>query len=165
MEYCCYVSKVCRRCEKTRPIESFLKAGRELVSCAPCREYARANNHKNRRANPDKIRADNLWSLYRIRPQEYDARRAAQDYRCAICGRHESDLKVRSGGRPRLDGTPTAEPFRLVVDHCHDSRQVRGLLCGECAVGLGAFQDSPDALMAAARYLLAREGARAEASS
>ncbi|SCL72754.1 Recombination endonuclease VII [Micromonospora citrea] len=165
MQYCCYVSKVCRRCEKTRPIESFLKAGRELVSCAPCREYARANNHRNRRANPDKIRADNLWSFYRIRPQEYDARRAAQDYRCAICGRHESELKVRSRGRPRLDGTPNAEPFRLVVDHCHNSRQVRGLLCGACNMGLGAFQESPDALMAAARYLLAREGARTGASS
>ncbi|MEV5764530.1 endonuclease domain-containing protein [Micromonospora sp. NPDC052213] len=148
---------MCRRCEKTRPLDSFMKAGRELLSCAPCREYARANNHKNRRANPDKVRADNLWSFYRIRPQEYDARREAQDHRCAICGKHESELRVRSRGRPRLDGTPNSEPFRLVVDRCHNSRRVRGLLCTECNVGLGAFQDSPEVLMAAARYLLARE--------
>lgn len=136
-----------------------MKAGRELLSCAPCREYARANSHKNRRANPDKVRADNLWSFYRIRPQEYDARREAQDYRCAVCTRPESELKVRPRGRPRLDGTPNSEPFRLVVDRCHNSGRVRGLLCAECKVGVGAFQDSPEALMAAARYLLAREGA------
>ncbi|MEU7934145.1 endonuclease domain-containing protein [Micromonospora echinofusca] len=45
------------------------------------------------------------------------------------------------------------------MDHCHNSRQVRGLLCGECKIGLGAFKDSPEALMAAARYLVAREEA------
>lgn len=136
-----------------------MKNGRELRSCAPCREYARANNHHNRRANPDKVRADNLWSCYRIRPQEYDARREAQGYRCAICGTHESEIKVGTRGRPRLDGTPNAEPFRLVVDHCHDSKRVRGLLCGPCNVGLGGFRDSPELLMAAARYLLEGQGA------
>ncbi|NES13636.1 MULTISPECIES: endonuclease domain-containing protein [Micromonospora] len=153
------MSKVCVRCDKTRPLDSFLKRGRELRSCAPCREYARANNHKHRRGNPGKVRTDNLWSLYRIRPEEYDARREAQGSRCAICGIHESEIKVGSRGRPRLDGTPNAEPFRLVVDRCDDSKRVRGLLCGPCDAGLGGFRDSPELLMAAARYLLNREGA------
>ncbi|MFG3711661.1 endonuclease domain-containing protein [Micromonospora sp. NPDC047730] len=89
----------------------------------------------------------------------------AQDYRCAICGKHGSELRVRSRGRPRLDGTPNSEPCRLVVDHCPDSRRVRRLLCTECNVGLGAFQDSPEALMAAARYLLARDASLMPESS
>jgi hypothetical protein len=148
------MSRVCVRCDKPRPVESFLKGGRELRSCTPCRKYARANNHKNRRANPDKVRADNLWTLYRIRPQEYDARREAQGGCCAICGAHESEIEVGSRGRPRLDGTPNAEPFRLVVDQCHNSKKVRGLLCGMCNAALGGFRDSPELLMAAARYIL-----------
>ncbi len=151
------MTKVCIRCDKTKPISDFNKGDRELLTCAPCREYARANNHKNRRLNPEKVRSENLWSFYRIRPAEYDAHRQAQDYRCAICGTPESEVKVRSKGRPRLDGTPNAEPFRLVVDHCHDSRKVRGLLCTDCNIGLGLFKDSPERLMAAARYLLGRE--------
>lgn len=150
---------MCVRCDKTRPLDSFIKNGRELRSCAPCREYARANNHTNRRANPDKVRAENLWALYRIRPQEYDALREAQSYRCAICGIHESEIEVGSRGRPRLDGTPNAEPFRLLVDHCHNSTTVRGLLCGKCNKALGGFRDSPELLMAAARYILGQGSA------
>lgn len=150
--------KMCLRCLKERPLDSFRKGDRELVSCAPCREYARVNSHKNRRAKPGKIRADNLWALYRIRPEEYDAIRAAQAYRCAICGIHESEIIVGARGRRRLDGTPNAEPFRLVVDHCHASGKVRGLLCGPCNAGLGGFRDDPALLTAAARYLLGREG-------
>jgi hypothetical protein len=153
------VSKVCVRCDKTRPLDSFVKHGRELRSCAPCREYARANSHKNRRVNPDKLRADSLWSLYRISAEEYDARREAQGYRCAICATPESEITVGPRGRPRLDGTPNAEPFRLVVDRCHDSQRVRGLLCGTCNTGLRGFHDSAELLMAAAGYLRNPEGA------
>ena len=149
--------KMCRRCLQERPLDSFRKADRELVSCAPCREYARGNSHKNRRAKPGKIRADNLWALYRIRTAEYDALRAAQAYRCAICGTHESEITVGSRGRPRLDGTPNAEPFRLVVDRCQASGKLRGLLCGPCYAGLGGFRDDPALLTAAARYLLGQE--------
>jgi hypothetical protein len=153
------MTKVCRRCDKAMPLDSFKKGDREMVSCARCRDYARANNHKNRRANPHKARVDNLRQLYKITAEEYDERRAVQGYRCAICGIHENDIQVRSKGRPRNDGTPNAEPVRLVVDQCDHSRSLRGLLCGDCNRGLGMFKDSPDRLMAAARYLLQREPA------
>lgn len=33
--------------------------------------------------------------------------------------------------------------------------QCRGLLCGPCNSGLGFFEDSPDLLLQAARYLIA----------
>jgi hypothetical protein len=151
------MTKTCPRCHKTRSLESFMKGERQMLSCEVCREYARANNHKQRRAKPDRVRSDNLWAMYKISMLEYEERRFAQDFRCAICGTHESDIKVASTGRPRLDGTPNAEPFKLVVDHCHSSKNVRGLLCAGCNAGLGSFRDSPDLLLAAARYLTERE--------
>ena len=46
--------------------------------------------------------------------------REAQRDRCAICG----------------------ERKKLVVDHCHDSNKVRGLLCYGCNTGLGLFNDN-----------------------
>lgn len=42
---------------------------------------------------------------------------------------------------------------RPVLDHCHNSMEVRGLLCGSCNIGLGQFKDNPFFLKAALNYL------------
>jgi hypothetical protein len=41
-----------------------------------------------------------------------------------------------------------------VVDHCHESKKVRGILCGACNTGLGSFKDNPFFLESAVEYLL-----------
>ena len=56
-----------------------------------------------------------------------------QGRRCAIC-------------RTPLD-------LKFVVDHCHETGCVRGLLCSNCNTGLGLFADSPERLRAALDYL------------
>lgn len=42
---------------------------------------------------------------------------------------------------------------RLAIDHCHETRKVRGLLCTKCNVGLGMFGDSVERLRRAISYL------------
>jgi hypothetical protein len=42
---------------------------------------------------------------------------------------------------------------RLVIDHCHEKDQFRGLLCHHCNTGLGFFKDSPALLEKATGYL------------
>ncbi|TVX89948.1 hypothetical protein FPV58_32410 [Mycolicibacterium porcinum] len=118
--------------------------------------------------DPREVRRANLWAKYRITPEEYDSFRAAQEYRCAICGRDETaiDLK-RVGGRPRADGRPLAK-VPLAVDHDHVTGAVRGLLCPSCNAGLGAFGDDPVRLAAAITYLrahLSPEAAYCDADS
>lgn len=40
-----------------------------------------------------------------------------------------------------------------VVDHCHTTGKVRGLLCGRCNTGIGLFLDNVESLKNAIDYL------------
>ena len=41
----------------------------------------------------------------------------------------------------------------VVVDHCHRTKRIRGILCHRCNLGIGHFNDDPGVLRAAAKYL------------
>lgn len=74
-----------------------------------------------------------LLKKYGITKDEYERLSEEQGHRCAICG--------GSGSR------------RLVVDHCHETKRVRGLLCNHCNLMLGHARDSAQVLRAGAEYL------------
>ena len=42
---------------------------------------------------------------------------------------------------------------KMCVDHDHNTREVRGLICQGCNVGLGAFEDNIEWISAAIEYL------------
>ena len=71
------------------------------------------------------------WVL-RITKKQIELLARNQNYVCAVC-KH----KTR----------------KLVVDHCHESLRVRGLLCRQCNALLGMAHDDPNILYAAAKYL------------
>lgn len=47
---------------------------------------------------------------------------------------------------------------RMVVDHCHTTRRIRGFLCTNCNILLGMCADTPAILESAIRYLRQSEG-------
>ena len=55
---------------------------------------------------------------------------------CAICGTHQSEMKIR-----------------LSVDHDHTTGKIRSLLCKSCNIGLGEFKDRVELLKKAISYL------------
>jgi len=74
---------------------------------------------------------------YGITLEQLEALEEACNHQCQICGMHEKD----------------APKGRLHVDHCHETGQVRGLLCCNCNQGLGKFQDKVALLNRASEYL------------
>lgn len=67
-----------------------------------------------------------------VDPDHVDAQAEAQKHRCLICDRKG----------------------KLVIDHCHDTGRVRGLLCHNCNIALGHARDCPLVLRRMAHYVL-----------
>lgn len=99
------------------------------------RERERVTQAAYRKANPDKVRENHLVRKYGITLQQRADRLAAQGGCCALCG--SDDFGVRG---PQ-------------VDHDHQSKQLRGILCIGCNLGLGAFDDDPQLMRKAADYV------------
>lgn len=146
----------CSHCLERKPLDGFSFRGGKRGGwlCEPCqREYDREGARRRREADPEQTRRYALKRLYGITPERYDEMRAAQDYRCAICGVSESEIDVgKVGGRPRADGT-RAVVFPLHVDHCHTSGQVRSLLCPDCNRMIGCAKEDAGILRAASLYV------------
>lgn len=97
------------------------------------RERARRRYAKWREKDPRGVQRNSLKSLYGLTVAQWDRMVIRQTGRCAICEAPARDLHV---------------------DHCHETGKVRALLCTKCNRGLGLFNDDPDRLRAAARYVV-----------
>lgn len=87
-------------------------------------------------------RRRDIYRRYGIDQSQYDAMFAAQKGVCAICGQAESRKEHRR-----------AKLMILVVDHCHETKKVRSLLCWRCNIALGAARDSISVLQQMIDYL------------
>jgi len=91
-------------------------------------------------ACPDCRRIHNRASAYGLTYESYTMLLNSQGGACAICGELPDNKRTRD---------------QLHVDHDHSNGAVRGLLCGNCNIGLGNFQDDPKRLIVAAHYVTA----------
>lgn len=141
-------TKVCKKCSIVAPLSEFWitdKArGYRRATCKACdraiaREYYRNTpNHayrvkkaarereKKYPRTPEQTRRYNMKCSYGITAEQYEKMVQAQADRCALCGTTEH-------GRAR-------HGFHWMIDHCHTTGRVRGLLCHACNVRLGAYE-------------------------
>lgn len=110
---------------------------------APGGVYCAANRQGRLAYYKDYYRKSGMARRYGITFQQLEQMYEEQEGRCAIC-RSEYDWDQAVGRRGLA---------ALVVDHCHETNKVRGLLCGHCNNGLGAFKDNIESLQAAMAYL------------
>lgn len=137
-------TKVCCGCDIEKPLSEFSfkirkdRGGRRYYAsrCKTCAsEYQIDYQNRKRLENPDFDREGNLRRLYGMTLAEYDELFEAQDGVCAICG------------------STNTNGHRLVVDHDHGTKEIRGLLCHNCNRGMGLLQDNSELLYKAGDYL------------
>lgn len=155
--------RLCRPCNRASGRKSDKKRKRDLEAKRTyCRRYRERNREKIRAYNKEYERKNGaarrrdpkrrdymrrygrnkrLVDRYGITQEEYLKMKEEQGGVCAICGEEETAATARS----------TRNPLR--VDHCHETEEVRGLLCHNCNAGIGHFKDDPDRLRAAIEYL------------
>ncbi len=109
-------------------------ADRESTSAWKLANPERVQAHEKKRRGTQNWLAGSLRRKFNLTVQDYEHMLKLQRSVCAIC---EQPEKTR----------------RLSVDHCHATGVVRGLLCRRCNVALGQFNDSPELLRAALKYL------------
>ena len=128
--------KICTRCSSVKPVADFYPQGKYFRSeCKLCsREkgkgaYARTSPEVKARWN--RVRRAKTYGLTLEEYDELVSRVTA----CEICG------------------TDNPGPQDWHIDHDHRTGKVRSILCHNCNLGLGHFQDDPARLRAAADYL------------
>lgn len=150
--------KRCQRCKEIKPLDEFFADknqydghARMCKSCAVSRhqQWVEENREQvNRYARqryknePHRYAEYERKKHYGMPPGEYDRMLAAQDGRCAIC-------KSTDPGGTRIS--------HFHVDHCHDTNRIRGLLCGNCNLGIGYLRHDERILRAAIEYIASRK--------
>lgn len=135
--------KTCKGCGVSFPLAEFprrAKTGPRESRCLPClrayqsekakRHWATLSTEERRKRNAGIA----LKRYHGLTQSQFDEIRERQLGKCAICER-------------------IPENDRLVVDHDHDTKVIRGLLCDRCNRALGLLEDDVSVLRSALRYL------------
>ena len=131
-----WISKEAQKAYRDSNIERYRKNRRSYY--AKNKGKIRGQNTEWRRRNEATLKSSKLKRVYGITLEQYDSIFESQRGICAIC---KSQPKNK----------------RLCVEHNHKTKEVRGLTCDRCNVGLGMFGDSVELLLEAAAYLVRSE--------
>ena len=129
----------CAKCGKIKLLSEFYIDKQKSVGiaadCVECTKYKAKIAHNKRKRTAS---ISNIHHKYGITLEQYNTLLAKQDYKCAICGKNETEDVY---GRV------------LCIDHNHENGKIRGVLCHSCNRGLGMFHDNIDILNGAIKYL------------
>jgi hypothetical protein len=137
--------KRCRKCGIEKQISELRSRSRGVrnrpCQCKACKRISdqawksRNPNYEVERYARTKIqnREKHLVRKYGVSLTDYDSMFIAQLGKCAVCSKSQDKA--------------------FDVDHCHETKMVRGLLCTNCNRMIGHAGDSPERLRKAADYL------------
>ncbi len=146
------MTKTCSICKVAKSLDNYYirqrRLGPEPINqCKRCwqdiqNKYRKTDRGKEVMKEQQERRKGARWNYhvghrYGITNDQFESMMGSQSERCAIC-----------------DGQETYEHNRLCIDHDHETKEVRGLLCTRCNKALGGFFDNPDLLQKAMQYLV-----------
>ncbi len=121
------MERTCSRCKQTKDISRFSKRSDRpsgvQSKCKDCERIYRKMYYKPH----EKIRQQ-----LKITQEDYEALVNKSQGACEVCGDTEG---------------------RLCIDHCHDTKKVRGMLCHNCNTALGLIKDNKETLRSLIQYL------------
>lgn len=140
--------KICTKCGESKSLDDFSnKTGRKDGKASYCLVCGRIANKKWREANLEIAKENaresskryyyakgtvfNRLRKYKLTEEQFNNLMTSTDGSCGICASKEN----------------------LVIDHCHRTKRVRGILCSKCNTGLGKLGDDKESLIKAIKYL------------
>lgn len=129
-------NKECKTCLRLFPLENFQK---DVTKKDKLRPYCKqcTSSRRKQLLSKETIRKRNLEKNFgKGILDTYNKLFTQQGGVCAICRSPEN-------GRYK----------HLSVDHCHDSGDIRGLLCNNCNRAIGLLKDNAELLKKAAEYV------------
>lgn len=147
--------KECSVCKTTKPLISFsrksISSEERRSSCKDCcrsktkkwrqdhKDVAIKHSVKWQNSNKERVKLTSqkylLKKKFGLSIEEYNKKLDQQNGLCALCNK-----ECKSGRN-------------LAVDHNHKTGKIRGLLCGNCNMGLGSFYEDKNLLSLAIKYL------------
>jgi len=146
--------KKCPSCHQIKSFDSFNRKSKDKPALQSyCKSCHLVKHKKYREANPEKFRSTiertrkyaddqemkrshSLMSKYGITVFQFDDILKKQNYKCAACS---CEFETRK---------------QTHVDHCHKSKNVRGILCMNCNVTLGYAKEDVKRLRSLIDYLI-----------
>jgi hypothetical protein len=123
-------NKLCKRCDKFKNAELEFYSGKAV--CKPCHTIEQREHYTR---DAEKINRRNLLTRYNLTEKDFKI------------------LEEKSNGVCNLCGQSPKQGNELVIDHCHITSKVRGLIHRKCNLLLGYANDNTEILRYAVHYL------------
>ena len=136
--------KVCSHCRQAKSEDEYYICKKKLKSgtiketlryvCKACDRKAKRERDKR---NPEVRANKHLINKYGITLEDKRKMIQLQGCKCAICPVKLSDIDLSKSH----------------VDHCHETGEIRGVLCTNCNRGIGHLQHNTSIMLKAIQYL------------
>lgn len=140
--------KECSKCGKLKELNAFHnRKNSSDGKRSACRKCINKDNlehyHQHRKGNTHRVVSYryNIKQRYGLTEDQFSALYYDQNGCCAIC-----DVGLEN----IFEGTEGEQP---AIDHCHDTLEIRGMLCRKCNSGIGLLGDTLDGVLKAVEYL------------
>jgi len=135
--------KQCSRCKEKKDLSLFSKDTARKDGhnhrCKAC--HSDVGKEWKQRADPQKLKENqykaHIKHKYGVSIEWVEERLAAHDYKCKVC---ETEMKLHTN--------------TVAIDHCHETGEVRDVVCKKCNLAMGQFRDDPKLIEKAIDYLI-----------